>query len=362
MNATTHGKVTILAADGEHPNKHKFNGVLTFLNAYSDKSPGGASGRRVYISAEVGETALSTLVGMGVNVKSDLSGHDPTLKVGVFESASLGEALDDGRVPVLVEGYLYAHDFPDIVEDLVANKDDLGFSYETTDTYAQDDGKTLNVTSLVFTGAAILLKSRAAYQTTSFAAESEDDMNEEQMKEMMAAMGFGSIEDMLKWFSEFKSAFNGDGRYAWLEVHLSAEAEKDAKIEALSQKVEELEGIVKAQAESLQASADEKPNLEGFVKVEDYTALKASLDEAIAKIEALAPLSKEIEELRAEAVEREAHSRKSMAGVQLLAKYDPIGEVSDLNAEIEKINARNDLSAVEKVAKIMEARAKANKA
>lgn len=354
-----YGKVTIHAADGEHPNKHPFNGVLTYLNAYSDKPPGGAKGRKVYIPADVGETALDTLVGMGVNVRSDLAGHDPTLKVGVIESASLGEPLEDGRIPVLVEGYLYAHDYPEIVEELVANKDDLGFSYETTNTYAIDEGSSLRVTSLVFTGAAILYKSKAAYSSTSFAAESEDEMNEEQLKEMMAAMGFASLEDMLTWFSEFKKAFSVDGKYASLSVYLSAQAEAEAKVDELTKKVEALEASLNEASAKLTASADEKPNLEGYVKVEDYNALKASYDDLAQKVEALAPLAEKVEKLSAEAIEREAHARKSVTPLTLLAKYG-MDEVDDLQATIEKIG-KMDLDPVEKLTMIFDAEAKARK-
>lgn len=338
------GAVRLHASDVEHPNKRPFSGILTYFNAYSDRPPGGSGGRRVFIPVDVGEAALSSLIGMAVNVRSDLAGHDPTQKIGVIEKAYLGEPLEDGRVPVHVEGYLYEHDFPDLVAELVASQDELGFSYETTMTTAVDVGGSLRVTSLVFTGASILYKNRAAYQTTSFAAESEESMNQEKLNELLAQVGFTTIEEMFAWFAEFKKAFSEGGKYAWLEMHLRAEAEKDAKIAALEEKIVALEAALDEAKANLSASAEQKIDLEGYVKVEDYNALAEKVDKLVA-----------------EAEEKAKHERKSVPGIQLLAKYEPLGNVTDLQATIEKIKGDNTLSAVEKAAKIMEAQYLATK-
>lgn len=340
------GTVRLHAVDAEHPNKRPFSGILTYFNAFSDRPPGGSGGRRVFIPLEVGEAALPTLVGMAVNVRTDLSGHDPTQKVGIIEKAYTGEPLEDGRVPVYVEGYLFEHDFPDLVAELVAHQDELGFSYETTETTAVDMGGSLRVTSLVFTGASILYKNRAAYQTTSFAAESEGAMDQEKLKELLAQVGFNSIEDMFAWFAEFKKSFEQDGKYAWLEVHLSAEQERDAKIAALTEKVEALEKALSELNTKLTASADNSSiNVEVFAKAEDHAALKETVDS----------LAEQVRKLVAEAEEKAKHERKSLPGIKLLAKYAPLGEVNDLQATIKQIREDQSLSAVEKVARIMEA-------
>lgn len=343
------GKVTLLAADSEHPNKHAFSGVLTYFNAASDHAPGGAKGRKVYIPVDVGEQALPTLIGMGVNVRSsDFSGHDPTLKIGVIEKAYLGEALDDGAVPVHVEGYLYAYDFPDIVVDLVENKDDLGFSYETTDTYASDEGGKLVVSSLVFTGAAILYKNKAAYTNTSLAAETEETMDNEQLKEALKAMGVDVAEmaklnmsdlmNALAAWEAFKDQFEGDGKYASLSIYLSAAAEKDAKIEELTNKVAALEAAL---TEKLTAAGD-------AVAKSDYDALKAQVDEMKAKFD------EHETALKAEAQAKEAYARKSVAApTTLLAKYE-INETDDLKAKFEKIDA-SETDPVKRLAAKMEA-------
>src|SRR5690606_6794251 len=125
------------------------------------------------------------------------------------------------------------------------------------------------------------------------------------------------------------------GKYAWLEMHLSAEAEKDAKIAALEEKIVALEAALDEAKANLSASAEQKIDLEGYVKVEDYNALAETVDTLVA-----------------EAEEKAKHERKSVPGIQLLAKYEPLGNVTDLQATIEKIKGDNTLSAVEKAAKI----------
>jgi hypothetical protein len=155
------GFITVGAASSDHPNRHPFSGVLTWLNAASDNPVGGAKGNLIYIPADVGLKALDTLVGMGVNVKASLDGHNPKKKIGVIDSVSAGDPDETGAIPVNVEGHLFASDFPDEVEELVDEKDDLGFSYEAKAKLEAMDGAdrpTLKATDIVWTGAAILYK------------------------------------------------------------------------------------------------------------------------------------------------------------------------------------------------------------
>jgi hypothetical protein len=112
---------------------------------------------------------------MAVDVVANFKGHNVKHKVGLITAASI-EGSD-----IQISGFLYGADFPEEVAFIQANKDDLGFSYETQHTLiANKNADPLTVESLVFTGAAILLKKDAAYITTSLNASLEEiEMNEE---------------------------------------------------------------------------------------------------------------------------------------------------------------------------------------
>jgi hypothetical protein len=66
-----------IALDDGHPNKMPFSGVLTRIEEPSDRPPEGSGGRLITISAEAAEKALSSLLGMAVDYKPNLDGHDP---------------------------------------------------------------------------------------------------------------------------------------------------------------------------------------------------------------------------------------------------------------------------------------------
>ncbi|MFZ0393249.1 MAG: hypothetical protein WAL73_05325, partial [Terracidiphilus sp.] len=57
--------ITIPQVDA-HPNRTPFEGVLTQVNAASDKAPAGARGHRVMLTKEAAEKALPSLLGMAV--------------------------------------------------------------------------------------------------------------------------------------------------------------------------------------------------------------------------------------------------------------------------------------------------------
>jgi uncharacterized protein YhaN len=267
-------------------------------------------------------------------------------------------------VPVHVEGYLFAADFPDEVADLQAEKDDLGFSYEAKAS-GEVDGSIYRVNSIVFTGATILYAKKAAYTKTSLAAEG-DNMTQEQLKEMLEAMGMnlGNIEDMLAMFAEIKKALGENGAYASLSMYLSASAENTTKVEELTNKVAQVEAALTASNEkvealtaelaeaktSLQASAD--VNLDGFVKVEQYDALKAQADEMKTKLD----------ELTAEAASQAQYERKSVEFPMTLSAHYKIEEKDDLQASIAEIGKREDLDPVAKLTAILEAEDRLRKA
>src|SRR3954465_801717 len=72
-----------------HPNRLPFRGVLTILDAPSDRPPAGARGHRVVLTRDAAEAALPSLIGMAVDFTAGLDGHDARRKVGIITSAGI---------------------------------------------------------------------------------------------------------------------------------------------------------------------------------------------------------------------------------------------------------------------------------
>jgi hypothetical protein len=147
-----------------HPNRVPFNGVLTVVNAASDKAPAGARGHRVLLTREAAEKALPSLLGMAVDYRPGWDGHDARCKIGLLTEAEIvGQRL-------IVRGYLYARDFPEVAKAIQAKSPEaLGMSYELADARVEDlRADVWKLTRVTFTGAAILLREKAAYRATSF--------------------------------------------------------------------------------------------------------------------------------------------------------------------------------------------------
>lgn len=155
--------VRIPHVDG-HPNRVAFEGVLTVVNAASDKAPAGARGHRVMLTREAAERALPSLLGMAVDYRPGWDGHDARRKIGLLTEAELV-----GR-KLIVNGYLYARDFPEVARAIQAHGPGaLGMSYELADAHVEDmRAEIWKLTRVTFTGAAILLKEKAAYRETCF--------------------------------------------------------------------------------------------------------------------------------------------------------------------------------------------------
>lgn len=147
-----------------HPNRVPFEGVLTVVNAASDKAPAGARGHRVMLTHEAAEKALPSLLGMAVDYRPGWDGHDARRKIGLLTEANL-----IGR-KLVVSGYLYARDFPEVAKAIQAHAPEaLGMSYELADARVEDmRAEVWKLTRVTFTGAAILLREKAAYRETSF--------------------------------------------------------------------------------------------------------------------------------------------------------------------------------------------------
>jgi hypothetical protein len=170
-----------------HPNRVGFKGVLTIVDVASDRPPAGARGHRVLLTRRAAEVAMPSLLGMALDYAPAFDRHDVRRKVGVITRAEIvGRGIE-------VSGFLYARDFPEIVEEIGrkapsptptpsassgqalaqrtgkggAATDGLGMSYEIADAQIQDMHASVWVLNKVtFTGAAILLREKAAYRAT----------------------------------------------------------------------------------------------------------------------------------------------------------------------------------------------------
>jgi len=153
-----------------HPNREPFRGVLTIVDAPSDKPPAGARGHRVLLTRAAAEAALPSLLGMALDYAPNLDRHDARRKVGVITSAEIvGRKLE-------LAGYLFAKDFPEIVREIEAasrahatnpEPTGLGMSYEIANAQIADVRAAVwTLVAVTFTGAAILRRDKAAYRNT----------------------------------------------------------------------------------------------------------------------------------------------------------------------------------------------------
>ena len=150
-----------------HPNRLPFEGVLTLVDVPSDKAPSGSRGHRVVLTRAAVESALPSLLGMAVDYKAGWDGHDARQKCGIITAAEIeGQRLT-------VAGYLFARDFPEMEAKIAGGvgqgEGTMGMSYELADAHVADmRAQIWTLTRATFTGAAILLKEKAAYRNTSF--------------------------------------------------------------------------------------------------------------------------------------------------------------------------------------------------
>jgi hypothetical protein len=147
-----------------HPNRVPFEGVLTLVDVPSERAPSGSRGHRVMLTRAAAEAALPSLLGMAVDFRPDWEGHDARTKCGILTEADVvGQRLTVG-------GYLYGRDFPEVEEKLrQLPPGSMGMSYELADAHVEDMRAAVwKLTRATFTGAAVLLREKAAYRQTAF--------------------------------------------------------------------------------------------------------------------------------------------------------------------------------------------------
>lgn len=249
-----------------HPNRMPFSGVLTFVNQPSDLPPGGSGGKRTYLPKDVAEKALESLLGMAIDYSKDLSAHDVTQKIGVITGADI--VGDEVRI----EGFFYAHDFPQECARIQSEKEDLGFSYEVT-AKTRPMGDLLQIVSCVFTGAAVLYKDKAAYQSTSLAAQAEQDI--EMTKEEMEALLAGALGPITEKISAVTTQVQ------------ALQASSDATLQANREtrdRVAPHAAALRSCAAAMEASGIGLHSSQGHVKVLHHMAASMEADAAAGKL------------------------------------------------------------------------------
>lgn len=219
---------------GAHPNRVPFHGVLTHVDAASQRPPAGARGHRVLLTRAAAEAALPSLIGMALDYTPGLDGHDARRKVGIITAAEI-----IGR-ELRIAGYLFGRDFPELVREMKASR--LGLSYELADARVEDvRAQVWRLTEVTFTGAAILRREKAAYSDTSI---------------LIGIENTGETTKMDKQKTEQLIAVSQ--RMAEVAEALSATvATMQAQHEELSAKIERIVAAVETEAQRSQSEAED---------------------------------------------------------------------------------------------------------
>ena len=172
MNLQLEAMALAMPEVASHPNRLPFRGVLTLVGIASPRSPSGSRGHRVMLTHAATEQALPSLLGMALDFTPALDSHDVRRKIGIITEATV-EPLRAGAAAtapaqLAVSGYLFAHDFPDVVTEMRAQQGGaLGMSYEIANVEVPNQEAFIwTVTRFTFTGAAVLRRDKAAYPET----------------------------------------------------------------------------------------------------------------------------------------------------------------------------------------------------
>jgi hypothetical protein len=99
---------------------------------------------------------------MPVNFREDFSDHNVRSKCGLITKGRIkGTAL-------WITGYLYAKDFPDVIER-VKGEEAFGFSVDATECHITDKNYPVwEINRLIFTGGTLILRPKGAWTDTDF--------------------------------------------------------------------------------------------------------------------------------------------------------------------------------------------------
>jgi hypothetical protein len=262
-----------------HSNKMTWTGVITRLGKPSDGSPCGAFGKSFIIEPSAAEQALDTIINMPLNCEYGddfwgccpedvMTGHDLRFVIGSISSAKIE---DDALV---CSGIIWKQNFPDVAYLINNAVESLGFSIELNlNKYIEDD-TTLTATDVTFTGAAVLWKKCAAFESTEFKQlvasrnkqNKKDDVNMEFSKEDMQAL-----------LGEFMNTINA----SIAEVKTSVEQKVESVVAEVKAEVDKANGEIATLAVSLAETKEEiKATKSEPVVDPDPTTVSASTEPA----------------------------------------------------------------------------------
>ena len=143
-----------------HPNRVPFEGVLTVVNSPSDKAPAGARGHRVMSDAGGSRKGTAFAAGHGRGLPSGMgrarcAAQDRHVDRGELVGQAAGGAWISVRARLSRSGQGNGG----------AGAGAMGMSYELADARVEDmRAEIWKLTRVTFTGAAILLREKAAYR------------------------------------------------------------------------------------------------------------------------------------------------------------------------------------------------------
>jgi hypothetical protein len=308
----------VLLAQESHPNKHPFSIDLFPIGVASDGAPFGAQGKKILISQAVAEKSLPTLVGMAVNAKEDLTGHEPLRKIGVFTDTAIENGWAVGK------GHFFSYDDPETIAHLhdLSAAGKLGSSIEATHVYAADSDGVWDVQDITFTGATVMLAQMAAWKSTRVAAASSQEKN---MPENAAQNVQTPVAPVVPTVD--------------LKPVLDAiAAQNESLTSALTQMTTVLTSLAAAATKTAETPAPVAP----VAPVADPVAEKlAAMEKEMATLKTDLAAAQETAKVSAAAPQRRSHAHAST----LLAKHDLDGEGAENTAQaIDKLRASGMIS------------------
>jgi len=143
--------------DARGENRIAWHGTLLRVGIASDQPPQGSESHRILISKELAQRKCKDLLQMPINCAFNLAQHQKPAILGIIRQASVeGDAL-------VVSGWLWSKNRPDLVELVKRHQGQLGMSFEASDTQPEDESAAVwRLKDMEFTGASVLYTQRAA--------------------------------------------------------------------------------------------------------------------------------------------------------------------------------------------------------
>lgn len=139
----------------------RFKGVLCSVGLPSSKSPNGARGHRIRLDPKETRKVLHTLVGSPITASACFTRHQQNV-VGTITQASIINRH------IVVEGIVSLSAMADA-------PDDLGMSLDTENSFCPDmRAEVWTIHPRKFSGAAIILREKAAYGCSRFEVVKEE--------------------------------------------------------------------------------------------------------------------------------------------------------------------------------------------